>query len=120
MAIGLALAWWFYIVDPSRPRALAELQPVLYRVLLNKWYFDELYELIFVRPAVWLGSFLWKKGDGATIDGAINGVAMGIVPWVTRLAGRAQSGYLFHYAFAMVLGLVAITLWLGLGLGGGQ
>jgi NADH-quinone oxidoreductase subunit L len=120
MAIGLALAYWFYIFDPSRTRALAELQPVLYRFLLNKWYFDELYELIFVRPAVWLGSFLWKKGDGATIDGAINGVAMGIVPWVTRLAGRAQSGYLFHYAFAMVLGLVAITLWLGLGLGGGQ
>jgi NADH-quinone oxidoreductase subunit L len=120
MAIGLAVAYWFYIFDPSRPRALAELQPVLYRFLLNKWYFDELYELIFVRPARWLGTFLWRKGDGATIDGAINGVAMGIVPWVTRLAGRAQSGYLFHYAFAMVLGLVAITLWLGLGLGGGQ
>ena len=68
---------------------------------------------LFVRPAKWLGTFLWKKGDGGTIDGFLNGVAMGIVPWVTRLAGRAQSGYLFHYAFAMVLGLVFLMLWLG-------
>ena len=56
-----------------------------------------------------------RSGDGGTIDGFLNGVAMGIVPWFTRLAGRAQSGYLFHYAFAMVLGLVFLTLWLGLG-----
>ena len=66
-----------------------------------------------MRPALWLGRFLWKKGDGATIDGGINGLAHGDRAFVTRLAGRAQSGYLFHYAFAMVLGLVALTLWLG-------
>ena len=88
---------------------------MLYRFLLNKWYFDEIYDVVFVRPARWIGTFLWKKGDGGTIDGSMNGVAMGIVPWVTRLAGRAQSGYLFHYAFAMVLGLVFLMLWLGLG-----
>ena len=63
---------------------------------------------------MWLGNFLWKKGDGATIDGGINGLAMGILPYVTRLAGRAQSGYLFHYAFAMVLGLVALIFWLSI------
>ena len=113
MLIGLAIAYWFYILDPSMPKALARNQPVLYRFLLNKWYFDEIYDLLFVRPAKWLGTFLWKKGDGGTIDGFLNGVAMGIVPWVTRLAGRAQSGYLFHYAFAMVLGLVFLMLWLG-------
>ena len=113
MLIGLAIAYWFYILDPSMPKALARNQPVLYRFLLNKWYFDEIYDLLFVRPAMWLGTFLWKKGDGGTIDGFLNGVAMGIVPWVTRLAGRAQSGYLFHYAFAMVLGLVFLMLWLG-------
>ena len=118
MLIGLAIAWWFYIADPSRPRALAASQPVLYRFLLNKWYFDEIYDFLFVRPAVWIGRFLWKKGDGGTIDGAINGVAMGLVPWVTRLAGRAQSGFLFHYAFAMVLGLVVLTLWLSIRAGG--
>jgi NADH-quinone oxidoreductase subunit L len=114
MLIGLAIAYWFYILDPSRPKVLAESQPVLYRFLLNKWYFDEIYNAVFVRPAMWLGTFLWKKGDGATIDGGIIGLAMGIVPFFTRLAGRAQSGYLFHYALAMVLGLVFLTLWLAI------
>ena len=88
--------------------------PLLYNFLLNKWYFDEIYDLVFVRPARWLGVFLWKQGDGKTIDGSINGVALGFVPFVTRLAGRAQSGYLFHYAFAMVLGILVLTLWLGI------
>ena len=114
MLIGFGVAYLFYIVNPSLPVALARQQPVLYRFLLNKWYFDEIYEFLFVRPAKWLGTLLWKGGDGRTIDGFLNGVAMGIVPWFTRLAGRAQSGYLFHYAFAMVLGLVILTLWLGL------
>ena len=91
---------------------------MLYRFLLNKWYFDEIYDFLFVRPARWLGTLLWKGGDGGVIDGTLNGVAMGIVPWFTRLAGRAQSGYLFHYAFAMVLGLVVLTLWLGIAGGG--
>jgi NADH-quinone oxidoreductase subunit L len=114
MAIGLAIAYWFYIVDPRMPKVWAETQPTLYRFLLNKWYFDEIYEVIFVRPAKAIGTFLWKEGDGGTIDGGINGLAMGIVPFLTRLAGRAQSGYLFHYAFAMVIGLVVLTLWLGI------
>jgi NADH-quinone oxidoreductase subunit L len=118
MLIGLGLAYWFYILDPTRPVALARNQPFLYRFLLNKWYFDEIYDLVFVRPAMWLGTFLWKRGDGGTIDGFLNGLAMGIVPWVTRLSGRAQSGYLFHYAFAMVIGLVVLTLWLGIRAGG--
>ena len=115
MLIGLAVAYWFYIVNPEMPKALARTQPVLYRFLLNKWYFDEIYDFLLVRPAKWLGTLLWKGGDGGVIDGTLNGIAMGIVPWFTRLAGRAQSGYLFHYAFAMVLGLVILTLWLGTG-----
>ncbi len=112
MLIGLGVAYLFYIVNPSLPKRLAAAQAPLYRFLLNKWYFDELYDFLFVRPAMRLGRFLWKKGDGETIDGSINGVAMGFVPLMTRLAGRAQSGYLFHYAFAMVLGLVALLAWL--------
>ncbi len=111
MVIGLGLAYWFYIVDPTVPVRLAESQPVLYRFLLNKWYFDEIYDVVFVRSAKALGRFLWKKGDGATIDGAINGVAMGIVPFFTRLAVRWQSGYLFHYAFAMIIGLALLLTW---------
>ncbi len=111
---GLGLAIWFYILNPALPARLAAAQRPLYLFLLNKWYFDELYDRIFVRPTMALGRFLWKKGDGATIDGGINGVAMGLVPYVTRLAGRAQSGYLFHYAFAMVIGLVALLAWISI------
>ncbi len=118
MLIGLGVAYWFYILDPSKPKALAESQPILYRFLLNKWYFDEIYNAVFLRPAQALGRFLWKKGDGATIDGGINGLAMGVVPYVTRLAGRAQSGYLFHYALAMVIGLIVLILWLSVGSAG--
>jgi NADH-quinone oxidoreductase subunit L len=115
MALGFVIAYWFYILDPTRPAALANTQPILYRFLLNKWYFDEIYDVIFVRPVRRLSYALWKKGDGATIDGTINGVAMGFVPFVTRLAGRAQSGYLFHYALAMVIGLIVLMLWLSVG-----
>jgi NADH-quinone oxidoreductase subunit L len=118
MLAGLGLAWLFYIRRPELPGALARQQHGLYQFLLNKWYFDELYDFLFVRPTFWLGRMLWKKGDGATIDGGINGLALGFIPFVTRLAGRAQSGYVFHYAFAMVLGLVAITLWLMIGSAG--
>ncbi len=114
MLLGLALAWQFYIRRPDLPGKLARQQAPLNRFLLNKWYFDELYDLIFVRPAHWLGNFLWKRGDGNVIDGFLNGVAMGIVPFFTRLAGRAQSGYLFHYAFAMVLGIAALITWMTL------
>jgi NADH-quinone oxidoreductase subunit L len=114
MLIGFAIAWLFYIKDPSLPRRLAVQQRPLYLFLLNKWYFDELYDVIIVRPAKWLGGFLWKKGDGNVIDGSLNGVALGIIPMLTRLAGRAQSGYLFHYAFAMVLGIVALVTWMTL------
>lgn len=115
MLIGFVLAYWFYIVNPSLPGRLAASQRPLYLFLLNKWYFDELYGFLFVRPAMRLGRFLWKKGDGETIDGGINGIAMGVVPYFTRMAGRAQSGYLFHYAFAMVIGLVVLIAWVSLG-----
>lgn len=119
MLIGLAVAVWFYLLNPSMPRRLAETQRPLYLFLWNKWYFDELYDAIFVKPALFIGRFLWKHGDGSTIDGAVNGVAMGIVPFFTRLAGRAQSGYIFTYAFWMVLGIAALVTWMTIG-GGAQ
>jgi len=119
MLIGFATAWMFYIRNPSLPGRWAAAQPVLYRFILNKWYFDEIYEVLFVRSAKALGRFLWVRGDGNAIDGTINGVAMGVVPFFTRLAGRAQSGYLFHYAFAMVLGIAGLLLWMTLS-GGAQ
>ncbi len=114
MLSGLGLAWLFYIRDTALPKRLAETFPGAYQFLLNKWYFDEIYDAVFVRPAKFIGRFLWKKGDGAVIDGGINGLAMGIIPFFTRLAGRAQSGFLFHYAFAMVLGIVVIVTYVTL------
>jgi NADH-quinone oxidoreductase subunit L len=112
MLIGFLTAFQFYIRRPDWPRKLAESQWPLYQFLLNKWYFDEIYDFLFVRPAKWLGGFLWTRGDGAVIDGGINGLAMGIIPFFTRLAGRAQSGYIFTYAFAMVLGVVVLVTWM--------
>ncbi|MFA3917590.1 NADH-quinone oxidoreductase subunit L [Ruegeria hyattellae] len=115
MALGFLLAYLFYIVNPSLPGRLAENQRPLYLFLLNKWYFDEIYDAIFVRPTLALGRFLWKRGDGNTIDGFLNGVAMGVVPFFTRLAGKAQSGYIFTYAFYMVLGIAALVTWMSIG-----
>ena len=112
MLFGLLMALWFYIWNPSLPARLAENQKPLYLFLKNKWYFDEVYDFLFVRPAKALGRFLWKRGDGNVIDGALNGVAMGIVPFFTRLAGKAQSGYIFTYAFAMVIGIAALITWM--------
>ena len=112
---GLILALWFYIWNPSLPARLAEQQRPLYLFLLNKWYFDELYDAIFVKPALAIGRFFWKKGDGKTVDGFLNGVALGIVPFFTRLAGRAQSGFIFTYAFWMVLGIAALVTWMSIG-----
>ncbi len=108
MAIGFLLAFQMYIRRPDLPAKLAAQQRPLYEFLLNKWYIDEIYDWAIVNPAKWLGNFLWRRGDGRTIDGFLNGVAMGIVPFFTRLAGRWQSGYLFTYAFAMVLGIAAL------------
>ena len=114
MLLGLGVAWLMYIRRPELPAKMAEANGILYRFLLNKWYFDEVYDAVFVRPAVSLGRSFWKGGDGRVIDGGINGLAMGIVPFFTRLANRGQSGYLFHYAFAMVLGLAILLTWISL------
>lgn len=112
---GLLLAILFYIVNPELPKRLAAQQRPLYLFLKNKWYFDELYNVVFVKPALAIGKFFWKKGDGKTIDGFLNGIAMGIVPFFTRLAGRAQSGYIFTYAFYMVLGIAVLITWMSIG-----
>jgi NADH-quinone oxidoreductase subunit L len=115
MLIGFALAFQFYIRRPELPGILARQQWPLYQFLLNKWYFDEIYAFLFVGPARWLAGFLWKRGDGDVIDGTINGVAMGVIPFFTRLAGRAQNGYVFTYAFAMVIGIALLITWMTLG-----
>jgi NADH-quinone oxidoreductase subunit L len=112
MVIGFLLAYWMYIRSPEVPKEIAKSQSGLYAFLLNKWYFDELYDFLFVRPAKALGHFLWKQGDGRVIDGF---GADGIAARVQDLTGRAvklQSGYLYHYAFAMLLGVAGLVTWM--------
>jgi NADH-quinone oxidoreductase subunit L len=111
MAIGFGIAWQFYIRRPDIPVELARQHDWLYRFLLNKWYFDELYDLIFVEPTKKLGRLLWKGGDGWLIDGfGPDGVSARVLD-VTRNVVRLQTGYLYHYAFAMLIGAAAFITW---------
>ncbi|MDF1607506.1 NADH-quinone oxidoreductase subunit L [Hoeflea sp. YIM 152468] len=115
MLLGLITAWFFYIRSPETPKRLAEDHQLLYRFLLNKWYFDEVYDFIFVRPAKWLGTFLWKQGDGRVIDGfGPDGIAARVQD-VTGRVVRMQTGYLYHYAFVMLIGIAALVTWMMLG-----
>jgi NADH-quinone oxidoreductase subunit L len=109
--LGIAVAYVFYVVDTGIPARLASQLRALYLFLLNRWYFDELYDWVFVRASLSLGDGLWKSGDGAVIDGlGPNGVAA-VTRDLARQASRLQTGYLYHYAFAMMIGLVAIVTW---------
>jgi NADH-quinone oxidoreductase subunit L len=111
MAIGFAIAWEFYIRRPELPVELARQQEPLYKFLLNKWYFDEIYDFLFVRPTLWLARTLWKYGDGWTIDGlGPDGISARVLD-VTRGVVRLQTGYLYHYAFAMLIGVAALITW---------
>ena len=109
--LGIGLAWWMYIRKPEMPAFWAiKLRPA-YLLSLNKWYFDELYEALIVRPAFALGRGLWKSGDGRLIDGV---GPDGIAATTRRFSLRAsalQSGYLYHYAFAMLIGVVLLITW---------
>jgi NADH-quinone oxidoreductase subunit L len=118
MALGFVVSYLFYIRRPYLPVELARQHQMLYQFLLNKWYFDELYDFIFVRPAKWIGRFLWKKGDGFVIDGfGPDGVSARVLD-VTRNVVKLQTGYLYHYAFAMLIGVAGLITWFMFGLGG--
>jgi NADH-quinone oxidoreductase subunit L len=109
--IGFAIAYYYYILNPELPRKLAAQKGMLYLFLYNKWYFDELYDLVFVKPAFFIGRFLWKFGDGTIIDGlGPDGVSARVLD-AAKGAVRLQSGYLYHYALAMLLGVVALATW---------
>ncbi len=111
MALGFLVAWHFYIRRPDIPVELARQHEVLYKFLLNKWYFDEIYDALLVEPTKKLGRLLWKGGDGWLIDGfGPDGVSARVLD-VTRNVIRLQSGYLYHYAFAMLIGAAAFITW---------
>jgi NADH-quinone oxidoreductase subunit L len=106
--LGIALAWIFYIYNPALPVRLAESFPAIYRFLLNKWYFDELYQFLFVRPTTWLARELWKVGDAQIIDGIPNGLAS-LAESGSIQAVRIQTGSIAVYAFTMLIGLVVMV-----------
>ncbi|MEF3366926.1 NADH-quinone oxidoreductase subunit L [Methylocystis sp. 9N] len=109
MVFGFLVALFVYVLKPGTAQALANFFPGLYRFLLNKWYFDELYDFLFVRPTFALGRLFWKVGDGAIIDGlGPDGVAARIADGA-RFAVRLQTGYVYHYAFAMLIGVAAVA-----------
>src|ERR1700736_3589944 len=111
MALGFVIAWQFYIRRPELPAELARQHDLLYKFLLNKWYFDEIYDVLLVRPTIWLGRLLWKRGDGWLIDGfGPDGISARVLD-VTRGPGRLQTGYLYHYSFAMLIGVAAFIPW---------
>jgi NADH-quinone oxidoreductase subunit L len=111
MVIGVLVAFQFYIRRPELPVELARNHEVLYRFLLNKWYFDEIYDALLVNPTKRLGYILWKWGDGWVIDGfGPDGVSARVID-VTRNVVRLQTGYLYHYAFAMLIGVAALITW---------
>jgi NADH-quinone oxidoreductase subunit L len=109
--LGIATAYLCYSVEPDIPARLAVQYRALYQFLLNKWYFDELYDRVFVRTAFTLGDGLWKTGDGKIIDGlGPDGIAAATAE-LAREASRLQTGYVYHYAFAMLIGVVALVTW---------
>ncbi|WP_372000326.1 NADH-quinone oxidoreductase subunit L [Tistrella mobilis] len=116
---GIALAWFLYIRRPDLPGKIARDFSGLHKFLLNKWYFDELYDAIFVRPSLWIGRLFWQTGDRKIIDGlGPDGIAAVSVD-LARRAGRLQSGYVYHYAFAMLIGLALIVSYFFFGLEAG-
>jgi NADH-quinone oxidoreductase subunit L len=115
MVLGFVVSWYFYIRRPDIPVALAERHDLLYRFLLNKWYFDEIYDAIFVRPAMWIGRLFWKKGDGWLIDGfGPDGISARVLD-AARGAVKVQTGFVYHYAFAMMIGVALLLTWFMLG-----
>ncbi len=111
MLLGLATAYWAYIVRPDIPGKFATAVRPLYLFLLNKWYWDELYDVLFVKPSFAFGRLFWKTGDEGTIDRFGPNGAAGIVAMGSRAAVKLQSGYLYTYALVMLLGLTALATW---------
>jgi NADH-quinone oxidoreductase subunit L len=111
MIVGFLVAWYMYMVDKTAPARLAATNRGLYLFLLNKWYFDELYDRIFVRPAFWIGTALWKGFDDWLVDETIVEGLGHRVKDVTGRVVRLQSGYLYHYAFVMLIGIALLLTW---------
>ena len=117
-ASGVALAYLAYSMMPSIPGKVVSLFKPVHNFFFKKWYFDELYDAIFVKPSVKIGALLWQRGDKATIDGFGPDGITAMVLRISQSASRLQSGYVYHYAFAMMIGIVVLLSWYFSGFGG--
>ena len=110
--LGILCAYLFYILNPNLPKILTKKFSPIYNLFYNKWYFDELYDYFFVKSFIKFGNFFWKKGDEGTIDRfGPNGIS-NLVKNISSKSIIIQSGYIYHYAFAMLIGLVVLITWL--------
>jgi NADH-quinone oxidoreductase subunit L len=112
MLVGLFTAWTVYIRKPGSAASIAGNFVPLYKFFYNKWYFDELYNMIFVKPAFWFGRVFWKQGDVGIIDRFGPNGSAAAVAFTSRMAVKMQSGYLYTYALVMLLGLVGMISWM--------
>ena len=117
-ASGVGLAYLTYTIMPSIPGKVAGMFKPVHNFFFNKWYFDELYDAIFVKPSVKIGALLWQRGDKDTIDGFGPDGITALVLRISQTASRLQSGYVYHYAFAMMIGIVVLLSWYFSGFGG--
>ena len=110
--LGIICAYLFYVLNPNLPKILSKKFSPIYNLFFNKWYFDELYDYLFVKSFIKFGNFFWKKGDEGTIDRfGPNGISK-LVKNISSKSIIIQSGYIYHYAFAMLIGLVVLITWL--------
>ena len=115
--LGIASAYVFYLLIPSLPGIISKTFSPLYKLFFNKWYFDEIYDYLFVKNFVKIGNVFWRKGDENTIDRfGPNGMSK-LVKNISSKSIIIQSGYIYHYAFAMLIGLVVLLTWLLMGYG---
>ena len=110
--LGILCAYLFYVLNPNLPKILSKKFSPIYNLFFNKWYFDELYDYLFVKNFIKFGNYFWKKGDEGTIDRfGPNGISK-LVKNISSKSIIIQSGYIYHYAFAMLIGLVVLITWL--------
>jgi NADH-quinone oxidoreductase subunit L len=107
-AIGIWVAYRFYITNPERPKRLAEKYSGLYNVVLNKYYVDEFYNLLIVQPIISLGLFCWKITDVRIVDGFANGIARSI-GWISSKFRFIQTGLVRNYALLFVIGVIILV-----------
>lgn len=110
-AAGVGLAWFFYLIRPEIPAMLMRRFSFVHSMLVNKYWFDELYSTVFAGGARLLGGGLWRRGDVGLIDGIVVSGATRLVAAFSRLVSAFQSGYIYHYAFAMIIGVFALVTW---------